>query len=471
MGHAEDRSEGDFTIGNELILSDDKKIYLDSSKTKSVHYDSTNNEITISGNVSLNSNQIKNVATPTENSDATTKEYVDLGISALTLDYFFTDDSSDIGGYYRMQQTMTGTSSTSITISGLGTGNDQLLFSFATPSGEPGLILLQEGIYYAYCFFEKTAGTKELTVYWKLYKRESGGTETLLLTSEESSPVTTKDGIFIHGILSTNEILDTSDRIVVKFYANVGSSGSNIDVTFYMEGTDDSRLVMRTPSSALDNIYIRRDEEKATGLFYASENFEYELEGTTGTDIDFIDDITGTDANCSTSIKKSLDGHKNVLDCYDNNGSGDNVWYHNFASGQTNGTIEFYFRSSNSNKLGILSLFNEGGTVSLEIKWDDGNVTVTDNAGSTIIDTFGSNQWDHIRINFDCSDDSYEIFIGLVSKRTGTMSNTPTTIDQLYSRSRNTDSNYHFYFDAFGFSWDDFYEVGDNLKEIYYLIK
>lgn len=196
---------------------------------------------------------------PTEGQHLATKEYVDLAIN-IEEDYFFLDTIHAIGGiYYQMVDTASGEVESTLTKAGLGSGDDQPLFNWATNSGVPGVTALPGGIFGAHIHVEKTAGTKSVNVYFEIYKREADTTETLLTTSELSATITSRVSIDIHASIPTETDLVTTDILVIKWYANIGSSGSPATVVLYAEGTNNSHLKVPVESSIFNNIYVRQD--------------------------------------------------------------------------------------------------------------------------------------------------------------------------------------------------------------------
>jgi len=184
------------------------------------------------------------------------KEYVDGAIASSVWNFFLTNNSADIGGYYYMEVDDDGGTIQELTSSALSAGNDQLLWSFITESGYPGIDLLSLGIYTATLFLYKS-GTKSVEIYWKLFKRDTGGTETELMTSSLTSELTDSRTQYIISASKVEDIeIDTTDRIVLKIYANVGSSGSNPTVTLTMEADYDSRIALRVKSTAFKNIFV-----------------------------------------------------------------------------------------------------------------------------------------------------------------------------------------------------------------------
>ena len=173
-------------------------------------------------------------------------------VTGTVLNVFLSDDAADVGSYYYMYPSETGGSATELTSSSLSTGDDQLLWSFVTEAGEPGIDQLALGVYTATLFLKKT-GNKDVRLYWKLFKRDTGGTETEILQSAVSDYLTTDNSQYlISGYLNEDQALDPTDRLVLKLYANVSGTGTDVTVTLTMEGDYDSRLAIHVLSSAFD---------------------------------------------------------------------------------------------------------------------------------------------------------------------------------------------------------------------------
>ena len=197
--------------------------------------------------------------TPTDHDHFATKEYVDLAAN-VEFDYFLTNTAHAIGGiYYEMHDQETGDAESSFSTGPLGGGSGQPLVNFANVSGQPGIHALQSGVFSMHIHAERTAGTRSVRIYWELYKRtDPGGVETLLTTSEVSDLVTSKSAFEIHAAISTETDLDSTDILVLKFYANLGV-GSPTTVVLYAEGTSDSHFTIPVESSIFNQIYLRQD--------------------------------------------------------------------------------------------------------------------------------------------------------------------------------------------------------------------
>jgi len=121
-----------------------------------------------------------------------------------------------------------------------------------TEAGEPGVEVLALGAYTATLFLRKS-GNKDVRVYWKLFKRDTGGTETEILQSAVSDYLTLDNSQYlISAYLNEDQVLDATDRLVLKLFANVSGTGTDVTVTLTMEGDYDSRLTINVLSSAFN---------------------------------------------------------------------------------------------------------------------------------------------------------------------------------------------------------------------------
>ena len=96
----------------------------------------------------------------------------------------FTGTASDLGGsYYKMSEISTYSvgSTTSSTTS--VTTSPTLMGTFATISTYPNIVTIPVGTIVGHFETEKASGSNNYYTYFELYKRTSGGTETLIATS------------------------------------------------------------------------------------------------------------------------------------------------------------------------------------------------------------------------------------------------------------------------------------------------
>jgi len=180
---------------------------------------------------------------PTEHNDIVNKQYVDDSIPA-NLSLFFTENGSDIGGAYLDMEVSPVTDAEENTLTAIpANSTGTLMATFATLLNDSvisGIVELPIGVYGFHIHCQASSAAK-LSMYAELYHRNVGGTETLLLTSEDSNLIPiAKGSIGFHGTLTTEKEWASDDRIVIKLYGKNNSAASR-DLTIYVEGTTATR--------------------------------------------------------------------------------------------------------------------------------------------------------------------------------------------------------------------------------------
>lgn len=238
---------------------------------------------------------------PVASSDLATKEYVDTSISFID-EFFFNDTASGIGGiYYKMEDLPTGEGESTFLTENLGTDDDQPLTNFATEEGIPGVNSLRAGTYSGHIHVAKTDGTKPLRIYFAVYTRtHPGGFEVRRAKSEVSGLITSKTDISLHATIDSDIDINTTDRIIYKWFANVGVTGNPVDVTLYAEGENVSRANIPTGIEVLSSIFIRQDGTTPLTANWDVGNFDITaksltLDGTLNCDGDAIFNEAGAD--------------------------------------------------------------------------------------------------------------------------------------------------------------------------------
>lgn len=168
-----------------------------------------------------------------------------LNISALIL-YFFYNAASDIAGYRDTDVAHSTGVQVDLSFAGLASG-DTLLEEWITPLGEPNVDFLPDGLVHVHLHATRLAGTKTVVLYYKFYKRNALGVETLLATSEESGVLTNVEQDFDIETAITGQDIDATDRLLVKVYATVTGSGSAPTVELEIEGDTNARMEFPVP--------------------------------------------------------------------------------------------------------------------------------------------------------------------------------------------------------------------------------
>ncbi len=198
---------------------------------------------------------------PNEPSHFATKEYVDTQ-PGNAIDFDFTTTTSDIDDQltYLMEDIISVNDEAEIVSGSLTTGvDDQFVTAFAIASNTIPFATLEAGRVSLHMHAARTGGNDPNQFYFNIIKREDDQSETILVTSELSSLITTKDAFTVHATMLAEVQFVSTDRLLVKIYVNTGGTGLANEVTFYVQGVNASRLEVGVPSTAFNTVYIRLD--------------------------------------------------------------------------------------------------------------------------------------------------------------------------------------------------------------------
>ena len=154
-----------------------------------------------------------------------------------TTTYYLHEDASDIGGYETLRGIPSDDAESQDTVV-IGSGDGETLIEpYITVSGEPNTTAIQPGTWTMILWADVSSvvsGPHYIRA--KHYRREQGGTEHFLFTQE--AEITSTDPTRYLVETSTSGIdMATTDRLVVKMYAEVGSAGDRT-IGYYVEGID-----------------------------------------------------------------------------------------------------------------------------------------------------------------------------------------------------------------------------------------
>jgi len=179
-----------------------------------------------------------------------------------TLDLYATTTASDISGYTVLVRNIADTryNTTAVDVStGVITSVGQLVGSLVTDaniiSGNPGVFDFK-----TIGNISRTNGTGQAEFFFRIYKRNLAGTETLIAQSDYTLPVTNGGYVeFSATALWNDGIFLETDRVVLKYYANRLTSpvGSDPTYQFQFGGTSPVRSSAAIPTSVMPNIYLR----------------------------------------------------------------------------------------------------------------------------------------------------------------------------------------------------------------------
>jgi len=174
--------------------------------------------------------------------------------------FYPTNVASDIVGYVKIVTSITDPdyNTTAVDVStGEITTTSQLISSLAT---SPNIIVGNPGVFNITTIgnIRRTSGSGTSSFYFQVYKRTSGGTETLIATSANTIPVL-DSGTYVEfsstAIWDDGIFLDT-DRVVMKYYANRIAGGSNPTYEFQFGGITPVRTLVPIPLSVVPILTI-----------------------------------------------------------------------------------------------------------------------------------------------------------------------------------------------------------------------
>ncbi|KKM67061.1 hypothetical protein LCGC14_1474920 [marine sediment metagenome] len=233
-------------------------------------------------------------------------------------------------------------------------------------------------------------------------------------------------------------------------------------------------------------------DEPDPGYYPGTYGFESDTHNTNGVAVSMIDEWTG---NWGSYLRihtndGPLYGHNKYLRISDSQSGGKTTGVHNFDNPQSSGTIEFWLLMSGSGSTGSTNRYNEihfrksdntiafraqlkmleGGHVSgdrADVAYYDGNSWVGFADGEDLT-------WYHNRIDFDCTSGTKGKYSWYIYEADGTLLGSiididfeyaMITLDEIYFTSTTSHYRGNSFWDAFGFSWNDLYRVGDNMDE------
>ncbi len=189
-------------------------------------------------------------------SDASGNARWEYPASYATQTYMFSQNNSDIFGYEQAVALSVYTTGATATITSAVTTSPTLIASFATNQNYPNLTVIPNGNITVHYETQKGAGSNNYYTYAEIYKRTTGGTETLIATTDNSTQASVNTVIqtTVSAFLSSNIFLDITDRIVVKIYGVMLSASAQITVRY--DDNTDSRLELPVTVVAGTSTYV-----------------------------------------------------------------------------------------------------------------------------------------------------------------------------------------------------------------------
>lgn len=164
------------------------------------------------------------------------------GISASGRIWYFTQTNSDISGYESLvPDSPDATPQDDMTAVVNSTTGEVLIEEFATNAGDPGLDELPVGEYQARFWAYVSDSTGDSRLVFRVYKRDTGGTETEIFNLESPEINTISISYYTQlAVLTTPyTLINPTDRIITKVYAKTTNT-SNTTVHFVHSGNTPS---------------------------------------------------------------------------------------------------------------------------------------------------------------------------------------------------------------------------------------
>jgi len=233
--------------------------------------------------------------------------------------FMLSGTNSDISGYESMPELSVYTSGALATVSQTVTTSPTLLEEFATNVGYPNVTSIPVGLFTAHFETQKSAGSNNYFCYFQVFKRTSGGTETLLLTSDNSSQ-SALNTVVQHTLVAFNSsviTLNATDRVVMKVYARMVSSSATI--TLRWDSNTDARLQL--PLSPLG--YVPEDRaNKSTSTSLGTSDTLYPSQNAVKSYVDSTASTLQTNINNKVNISgDNMTGNLSLPNIIVNDGS------------------------------------------------------------------------------------------------------------------------------------------------------
>ncbi|MFX1414104.1 MAG: hypothetical protein ACFFA2_09720, partial [Promethearchaeota archaeon] len=231
------------------------------------------------------------------------------------------------------------------------------------------------------------------------------------------------------------------------------------------------------PKSNADEIVIHTPENRSytspmNGYYPATYGFENDDVGTNPAEWEVFEGAGYVD------VIDEINNHQRVVELYDNDNTNHDELHISFSL-QTYGTVEFWVMSNDVSDTFSIRLLDDTATS----VWGDGIgwiqlyldfVRYQDNTSTYYnVKPVSDNTWYHIKIEFECStgnyqglaQDTWRFYVDGEEFGDFGFLNDIENVSQLYFFTRGSDMDYRYYVDAVGFSWDEHYQIGDNLNE------
>jgi len=196
---------------------------------------------------------IKNLGAPVDPNDAARKTYVDVAATGLGITLFLLDAAdSEVPSYKSTSVEVPELSEAYVEASSNSAGDVEIA-GWIAPSD---FTVVKLGAITMQLQAEKISGNIDVRLFFRIYERTSGGTETLINESSLSDLVEERANFVISMVLPSDHVLAAGSRLVIKLYARYLSSGSSTTVRVYYQGDVRSRVTFPITKEVMDTLYL-----------------------------------------------------------------------------------------------------------------------------------------------------------------------------------------------------------------------
>jgi hypothetical protein len=196
------------------------------------------------------------------------------GIAPTVQVYEFANIASGVSTYLTAQWLANYTAGAKANVTATVGLTGTLITSFITQSGYPNITVLPVGTMAVTYESTKASGNKAFYTYAELYRRTTGGTETLLATTDLSNGYTanTTEQNTLPAYIATPVAFDATDRVVVKIYAYTSQGTDSITISFD-DNTNSGLQLPALPASAAQFVpYNNPTANLAMGVYNITAN-------------------------------------------------------------------------------------------------------------------------------------------------------------------------------------------------------
>lgn len=184
------------------------------------------------------------------------KYYIDNAALNFKINYIADGTVDGTTGYYYMKvipDNPIGTDTIVTTVD----ASPKTIAKFITMEEET-IELLLSGMYYLNFTAEKTAGTADVSVSFKIYEVDGG--ESLIMTSNDSVNITDKQNYIIGAFSADDYYASEGKQFVLELIAETSGGGSTPEVTVYYSPTDILSMTIPTSLDIASAHYVKLED-------------------------------------------------------------------------------------------------------------------------------------------------------------------------------------------------------------------